>query len=66
MYLRHLIFLTGLAFALWSWFALIILVARAAWFHMRVLHDEARLQQAFGPDYDAYRVRVKRWVPFVF
>ena len=65
MYLGHLIFLTGLAITFWSWFALILLAARAVWFHMRVLHDEARLQQAFGADYDRYRARVKRWIPHV-
>ena len=32
MYLGHLIFLTGLAITFWSWFALIILAARACWF----------------------------------
>ena len=66
MYLGHLIFLTGLAIALWSWFALIVLAARAAWFHTRVLHDEARLQASFGAEYDGYRARVKRWIPGLF
>lgn len=66
MYLGHLIFLTGLAITLWSWFALILLAARAYWFHCRVLQDEARLQAEFGADYDAYRARVKRWMPFLF
>jgi protein-S-isoprenylcysteine O-methyltransferase Ste14 len=65
MYLGHLIFLTGLAITLWSWFALIILAARAVWFHRRVLHDEARLATIFGAEYDAYRARVKRWIPGV-
>ena len=66
MYLGHLIFLTGLAITFWSWFALILLAARAYWFHCRVLHDEKRLAAAFGADYDAYRARVKRWIPYVF
>jgi protein-S-isoprenylcysteine O-methyltransferase Ste14 len=66
MYLGHIIFLIGLAIAFRSWFALILLVARAAWFHCRVLHDERRLQAAFGADYNAYRARVKRWIPGVF
>ena len=65
MYLGHLIFLTGLALTFWSWFALIILVARAVWFQRRVLHDEARLETIFGADYAAYRARVKRWIPGV-
>jgi protein-S-isoprenylcysteine O-methyltransferase Ste14 len=66
MYLGHIIFLIGLAIAFWSWFALILFAARAAWFHCRVLNDERRLQAAFGADYDAYRARVKRWIPGVF
>jgi protein-S-isoprenylcysteine O-methyltransferase Ste14 len=66
MYLGHLIFLTGLAVAFRSWFALILLSARAYWFHCRVLQDEARLQAEFGAVYDAYRARVKRWLPFIY
>ena len=49
MYLGHLIFLIGLAITFWSWFALILLAARAVWFHCRVLHDEERLQPHSAP-----------------
>ena len=63
MYLGHLIFMLGLAIAFWSWFALILLVARAVWFHGRVLRDEQRLEARFGGAYAAYRQRVKRWIP---
>ena len=66
MYLGHIIFLIGLAITFWSWFALILLAARAYWFHSRVLQDEARLQAEFGAAYDAYRARVKRWLPYLF
>ena len=66
MYLGHIIFLVGLAITFWSWFALILLAARAVWFHLRVLHDEQRLHTEFGADYDAYRARVRRWIPYVF
>jgi protein-S-isoprenylcysteine O-methyltransferase Ste14 len=65
MYLGHLIFMLGLALTLWSWFALILLAARAVWFHARVLQDEARLEALFGAEYAAYRRRVKRWIPGV-
>ncbi len=65
MYLGHLIYLTGLAITFWSWFALIVLAARAWWFQRRVLHDEARLTDKFGADYVAYCSRVKRWIPGV-
>ena len=63
MYLGHLIFMMGLAITLWSWFALVLLAARAIWFHRRVLHDERRLEARFGADYAAYRARVSRWIP---
>ena len=66
MYLGHIIFLIGLAITFWSWFALILLAARAVWFQLRVLHDEQRLHTEFGADYDAYRARVRRWIPYVF
>ena len=65
MYLGHLIFMLGLALTFWSWFGLVLLVLRAAWFQHRVLGDEVRLAATFGADYEAYRARVKRWVPGV-
>ena len=66
MYLGHLIFLLGLSIASWSWFGLLILAGRAIWFHRRVLQDEARLEELFGPDYVAYKSSVKRWIPGMF
>ena len=44
MYLGHLIFMLGLTVTFWSWFALVLLAARAIWFHRRVLeHFTIRL-----------------------
>jgi protein-S-isoprenylcysteine O-methyltransferase Ste14 len=63
MYLGHLIFILGLALTFWSWFALVLFALRAAWFQHRVKGDEARLAATFGAEYEAYRARVKRWVP---
>ena len=63
MYLGHLIFLAGLAFALDSWLAAALFVFHAAWFDRRVRDDEARLSALFGDSYSEYRVRVKRWIP---
>ena len=63
MYLGHLIFMLGLTVTFWSWFALVLLAARAIWFHRRVLGDEQRLEARFGADYAAYRRQVKRWIP---
>jgi protein-S-isoprenylcysteine O-methyltransferase Ste14 len=65
MYLGHLVFMLGLALTFWSWFGLALLVLRAAWFQRRVLGDEARLAATFGAEYEAYRAKVKRWVPGV-
>jgi protein-S-isoprenylcysteine O-methyltransferase Ste14 len=63
MYLGHLIFMMGLVLTFWSWFALILLATRAAWFHRRVLRDEHRLEARFGIGYAAYRSKVNRWIP---
>jgi hypothetical protein len=63
MYLGHLIFLLGLALTFPSRVTAAILGANAVWFHQRVVEDEARLSAQFGPPYDAYRARVKRWIP---
>jgi protein-S-isoprenylcysteine O-methyltransferase Ste14 len=65
MYLGHLIFMAGLAITFRSWFALVLLIARAVWFHGRVLKDEQRLAERFGEPYLDYCRRVKRWVPGV-
>jgi protein-S-isoprenylcysteine O-methyltransferase Ste14 len=65
MYLGHLIVMAGLAITFRSWFALLLLMARAVWFHKRVLKDEQRLAETFGADYAAYCQRVKRWIPGV-
>jgi len=65
MYLGHLIFMAGLAVTFQSWFALVLLIARAAWFHGRVLKDERRLAERFGAPYLDYCRRVKRWIPGV-
>jgi protein-S-isoprenylcysteine O-methyltransferase Ste14 len=66
MYLGHLIFMMGLAVTFWSWFALLLLAARAVWFHRRVLHDERRLEARFGAEYVAYKRQVSRWIPGIF
>ena len=63
MYLGHLIFLAGLAFALDSWLAAAVFVFHAAWFDRRVRDDETRLIALFGDRYREYLARVKRWIP---
>jgi protein-S-isoprenylcysteine O-methyltransferase Ste14 len=66
MYLGHLIFLAGLALTLSSYFAALLALASAAWFHRRVLKDEARLAARWGGAYLEYCVRVRRWLPGLF
>jgi len=66
MYLGHIIFLIGLALTLQSVLAGLIALASAVWFHFRVLRDEARLRECFGPAYIDYQERVKRWLPGIF
>jgi protein-S-isoprenylcysteine O-methyltransferase Ste14 len=62
MYLGHLIFMLGLALSTGSKLAWAILLANARWFQGRVLYDEARLQEKFGAEYEAYCRRVRRWL----
>ena len=66
MYLGHLIFMLGLAITFSSWLAAVLLLIHIAWFHQRVLRDEAQLEQRFGVAYTAYRTHVKRWLPGIF
>lgn len=66
MYLGHVIYTIGVALTFQSWFGALLAVARAAWFHWRVLRDERGLAERFGEPYAAYKRRVKRWVPLVF
>ena len=63
MYLGHVIFLTGLTLTLKSWFAGLITIAVAGWFHSRVLSDDKNLIKRLGQPYLDYQARVKRWIP---
>ena len=66
MYLGHIIFMAGVALTFQSWFGAAIALARAAWFHVRVLRDEKRLAVQFGEPYLSYVKSVKRWMPGAF
>lgn len=66
MYLGHIIYLIGLTLTLTSFFAALIVIANAIWFHLRVLGDEKRLPQLLGKPYIDYAGRVKRWIPGLF
>lgn len=63
MYLGHLIFSLGLMLVLRSPVAVVLAVCRCVYFTQRVQWDEERLLRRFGGEYEAYRGRVKRWLP---
>ena len=63
MYLGHIIFLIGLTLTLQSWFAALITIVVAIWFHIRVLGDEKKLAPRLGKPYIDYMNTVKRWIP---
>lgn len=65
MYTGHLIYFAGVALALGSWIAAVVLAAHLFWFDRRVKEDEARLGALFGEPYREYCRRVKRWIPGV-
>ncbi|MGA8532783.1 MAG: isoprenylcysteine carboxylmethyltransferase family protein [Candidatus Tumulicola sp.] len=44
------------------WLLLVYLVAGSVLFHRQVLREEAYLQQHYGPEYTAYRARVRRYL----
>ena len=66
MYLGHIIFLIGLTLTLRSWFAALITITVASWFHIRVVGDEEKLIARLGQPYVNYLTTVKRWIPSVF
>ena len=66
MYLGHLVFFLGLAVTLGSWIAAAVFAFHAVWFDRRVREDEARLRERFGPEYEGYCARVKRWIPGIY
>ncbi|MFN2644382.1 MAG: isoprenylcysteine carboxylmethyltransferase family protein [Burkholderiales bacterium] len=66
MYLGHILYMIGVAVTFQSLFAAALAVARAVWFHFRVLRDERGLAVRFGEPFAAYRARVKRWLPGLF
>lgn len=63
MYLGHLVFVAGLALALHSPLALVMLLERWRRFSARVRVDEERLAISFGTEYANYLRSVPRWLP---
>jgi protein-S-isoprenylcysteine O-methyltransferase Ste14 len=63
MYTGHVIFMAGLVLATRSPVALMLAAYHAYWLHGRALEDEEALCARFGNEYEAYRMRVGRWLP---
>lgn len=64
MYVSVLIAIAGWTAVYTSRDLAIYLVVVAVFFHLFViLYEEPHLAAAFGADYDAYRSRVRRWLP---
>lgn len=63
MYLGFLLLLVGGAFFVNAWCALLVplafFAAASLWY---IPHEERTLRAAFGPDYEAYARRVRRWI----
>ena len=64
MYLGRYFILLGLLMLLGAWWILVLYTV-AYWFYMdtRVEREEAHLRPIFGPRYDEYCARVRRFVP---
>ena len=63
MYLAVLIILSGWAVAFGSRVLALYAAGIAAAFHIRVVaYEEPWLARTFGPEWDAYRARVPRWL----
>ncbi|SMY07754.1 methyltransferase family protein [Flavimaricola marinus] len=63
IYLGDLMVLAGFCLRWGAWWSL-ILVPLLAWVLTRrfILPEEARLRSAFGPAFDAYAARTRRWI----
>lgn len=64
MYVAILILLIGWSITAGSMLLAAYTVVMAVAFHLRVvLYEERRLQELFGPDWQAYKASVPRWIP---
>ena len=63
MYIGVTLVLTGWAVLYWSSALMIYLIVVAIAFQLRVLlGEEPALARSFGPAWESYRVRTKRWL----
>ena len=62
MYLSFVLFYAGFTLIMNSWWPFILLPIVLVIIQRQVRREERYLAAAFGPEYDAYRARVRRWV----
>ena len=63
IYVGFLLIVLGVAFAVNSWWLVLALPVLLATLHFGVVKREERyLSAKFGPSYDVYRARVRRWL----
>lgn len=63
MYLGVMLLLAGESLFWQSWTLAIYTLVLFAGFHLFILlHEEPRLKRVFGPEYDAYCFKVRRWL----
>lgn len=71
-YIRHPIYasmfglLTGSGLILWRWQSLLAaIIVFAIGTEIRIRAEDGLLEDRFGPEFRAYRSRVKAWIPFL-
>lgn len=63
IYLADVLFLTGLSLIWGSVVGLVLVPIFAIFLQSRfILGEEAKLREAFGETYEAYAIRVRRWI----
>lgn len=63
IYLADALILAGGCLAMGAWSGLVLVPAFLLWIERRFIRDEeAGLAAAFGPEFEAYRKRVRRWI----
>jgi len=64
IYIGAVVAMLGAAMVLWSgWLILYSFVVLIVTHLLVILYEEPHLRRVFGPDYDAYLHRVRRWIP---
>jgi protein-S-isoprenylcysteine O-methyltransferase Ste14 len=63
IYLAMLLFLTGFALLVPTWFSFVLPVAALIGFRRQAIYEEAYLRRAYGEAFDRYARRVGRFVP---